>query len=165
MIRRAIYPGSFDPPTLGHLDIIERSARMFDTLIVAVGRNSEKRSLLSVEERLEALRRCTKHIKNIEVSSFDGLLVNFAHESKAGVIVRGLRAISDFDYEFQIATANSRLMSSLDTVFLMTKWEFSFISSSVVREIASLNGDFGQFVPPEVTEIVLAKLNGKNYQG
>lgn len=150
----AIYPGSFDPPTLGHLDIMERASRLFDQVIVAVGVNSSKTAFLSVEQRLEALQACCSRWENVSVASFSGLLVDYARAEHAQAIVRGLRAVSDFDYEFQVSIANRRLAPEIDTVMLMTKWEYSYISSSIVREIAMLGGDFGQFVVPEVAEIV-----------
>ncbi len=153
-MKTAIYPGSFDPPTLGHLDIVERAARLFDRVIVAIGYNSTKDGFLSVEQREEALRACCKPFANVEVASFQGLLVNYCHERGAKAIVRGLRAVSDFDFEFQISIANRRLAPDIDTIMLMTKWEYSYISSSIVREIAKLGGDYGQFVPPEVCAVV-----------
>lgn len=157
-MRLAIYPGSFDPPTLGHLDIIERGAKLFDRLIVAVGANSSKSGFLPVSEREAALRACTTHLPNVEVSSFQGLLVEYAKAHGATSVIRGLRAVSDFDYEFQIAAANRRLSPELDTVLLMTKWDYSYVSSSVVREIAHLGGDFDQFVPPGVAAFVRNRL-------
>lgn len=153
-MRRAIYPGSFDPPTLGHLDIIERAARLFDEVIVAVGVNAKKPGFLPTEVRLDALGQCTSHLHNVKCESFEGLLVNYCEQTGASTIVRGLRAVSDFDYEFQIAIANRVLDPELDTAFLMTKWEYSFISSSVVREVATLGGDIRQFVPAPVVTIV-----------
>lgn len=153
-MRRAIYPGSFDPPTLGHLDIIERAARLFDEVIVAVGVNAKKPGFLPTEVRLDALRQCTSHLSNVKAESFEGLLVNYCEQTNASTIVRGLRRVSDFDYEFQIAIANRVLDPELDTAFLMTKWEYSFISSSVVREVATLGGDIRHFVPAPVVTIV-----------
>jgi pantetheine-phosphate adenylyltransferase len=159
MPKIAIYPGSFDPPTLGHLDVLDRAARLFDKVIVAVGRNSSKAPMLTVEERVEALRRCCSHLPNVEADEFDGLLVEYARKKGASAIVRGLRATADFDYEFQIAMANRRLAGEIETVFLMTKWEHSFLSSSIVREVARLGGDFDQFVPAPVAEIVRNSLS------
>lgn len=158
MKRIAIYPGSFDPPTLGHLDIIERASAQFDSVVVAVGKNQSKSPLLSLECRLEAILACSSHLPNISADSFDGLLVDYATTKGAGVIVRGLRATSDFDYEFQIAMANRRLRPSVETVFLMTKWEHSFLSSSIVREVALLGGDFSEFVHPAVVPIIQRSL-------
>ena len=157
-MRLAIYPGSFDPPTLGHLDVIERAARLFDRIIVAVGRNTSKSPFLSVEDRVTALQACTSYIPNVEVGSFGGLLVEYARSQGAASVVRGLRATSDFDYEFQIAMANRRLAPEIETVFLMTKWEHSYLSSSVVREVATLGGDYTGFVHPEVAAIVGRRL-------
>lgn len=153
-MRTAIYPGSFDPPTLGHLDIIERAAKLFDQVIVAVGYNSNKDGFLTVEEREEALKGCCHPWPNVEVSSFQGLLVNYCHQREATAIVRGLRAVSDFDFEFQISIANRRLAPDVDTIMLMTKWEYSYISSTIVREVAKLGGDYGQFVPEPVRQVV-----------
>ncbi len=158
MVRRAIYPGSFDPPTLGHMDILERAARMFDELIVAVGKNSEKEGFLSPEERVDGLKQCVEHLPNVRVESFDGLLVEFAKQQDCEVLVRGLRAISDFEYEFRVAMANRRLAANVETLFLMTRDEYSFLASSVVREVAALGGDYRTFVPPPVAEIIDKKL-------
>ena len=158
MHRLAIYAGSFDPPTLGHLDLIERAARLFDRVIVAVGKNPSKTPFLSVEQRLEALHKCTEGLDGVSVDTFEGLLVNYAKEKGAKALVRGLRATADFDYEFQIAMANRRLEPEIETVLLMTKWEHSFLSSSVVREVAAFGGDYGQFVHPEVAKIIASRL-------
>jgi len=158
MRRLAIYPGSFDPPTLGHIDVIERASRLFDELIVAIGVNSSKRPLLSVEERIEALVASTKHLSNVRVEEFSGLLVHYALEKNAKSIVRGLRATADFEYEFQMAMVNRRLSDKVDTVFLMTKWEHSYLSSSIVREVATLGGDFSGLVPVEVAPVIARAL-------
>ena len=158
MRRLAIYPGSFDPPTLGHIDVIERAARLFDELIVAIGVNSTKKPLLSVEERFEALEASTHHLKNVRVEQFGGLLVHYALEKNAKSIVRGLRATADFEYEFQMAMVNRRLSDNVDTVFLMTKWEHSYLSSSIVREVATLGGDYSGLVPPEVSGVIAKAL-------
>jgi pantetheine-phosphate adenylyltransferase len=158
MRRLAVYPGTFDPPTFGHLDIVERASRLFDRVIVAVGVNSDKSPLLSESERVRALEASVGHLQNVEVDRFEGLLVDYVRSKGGHTIVRGLRATADFDYEFQIAMANRRLAGDIDSVFLMTKWEHSFLSSSVVREIARLGGDFVQFVPEPVAEIVRQKL-------
>lgn len=150
----AIYPGSFDPPTLGHVDVIERAARLFDTLIVAVGVNSKKTTLLTTEERIEALRQSVVHLPTVQVESFSGLLVEYALSKESKSIVRGLRATADFEYEFQMAMVNRRLSDQVDTVFLMTKWEHSYLSSSIVREVALLGGDYSGMVPPSVTPFI-----------
>ena len=158
-MRLAIYPGSFDPPTLGHLDVIERASRMFDQLVVAVGVNSSKKPFLSPEQRIEALRGATAHIENVKIEAFSGLLIDYAKSKGARSIVRGLRAISDFEYEFQMAMINRRLTDEVDTVFLMTKWEHSYLSSSIVREVALLKGDYTSMVPAPVAEIMRQALN------
>jgi len=162
MRRLAIYPGSFDPPTLGHLDVIERAARLFDELIVAIGINSSKRPLLSVEERIEALQACTKHLPKVRVEAFQGLLIQYALDKGSKSIVRGLRATADFEYEFQMAMVNRRLSDEVDTVFLMTKWEHSYLSSSIVREVATLGGDYAGLVPPEVGPVIARALAARN---
>lgn len=154
MRRLGIYPGSFDPPTLGHLDVIERASRLFDEIIVAVGVNSSKKPLLTTEQRIDALVRSTASLDNVTVESFDGLLVDYVAGRGAKSIVRGLRATADFEYEFQMALVNRRLNPSVDTVFLMTKWEHSYLSSSIVREVAQLGGDYSEFVHPEVAAII-----------
>ncbi len=161
MHRLAIYPGTFDPPTLGHLDVIERASKLFDTIIVAVGINSSKRPLLSTDERLGAIRACTTHLPNVSAESFDGLLVDYVRSKGAKSIVRGLRATADFEYEFQMALVNRRLDENIDTVFLMTKWEHSFLSSSIVREVALLNGRYEEFVHPDVRPIIETALSGR----
>lgn len=155
----AIYPGSFDPPTLGHLDVIDRAQKIFREVVVAIGVNPTKTPFLSVAERRDVLKECVQHFSNVRVEVFEGLLVEFANSVSASVIVRGLRATSDFDYEFQIASANRRLDPAIDTMFLMTKDEHSFLSSSVVREVATLGGDFSAFVPPPVNELLKRKLD------
>jgi len=163
MRRLAVYPGSFDPPTLGHLDVIERASKLFDGIVVAIGVNSAKKPLLSAEDRLQALRDSTAHLPNVEVDSFEGLLINYVQSKHALSIVRGLRATADFEYEFQMAMVNRRLASEIDTVFLMTKWEHSYLSSSIVREVATLGGDYTGLVPAPVAEVIhraLGKLRG-----
>lgn len=154
MNRIAVYPGSFDPPTLGHLDVLKRAARLFEQVIVAVGVNSSKSPFFSLEERLEALTACTRGLPNVRVDSFDGLLIRYVESVGGNAIVRGLRATSDFDYEFQIAMANRRMEPNIETVCLMTKDEHSFLSSTIVREVARLGGDYAGFVPAEVAEII-----------
>lgn len=148
----SVYPGSFDPVTYGHIDIIKRAAKMTDLLIVGVLKNSAKRGLFTIEEREDMLREVTKDIPNIEIKSFDGLLVDFARENNANTIVRGLRAITDFDYELQMAQTNRALYDGADTIFIPTSIEYSFLSSTTVREIASLKGDISKFVAPYVEE-------------
>lgn len=154
MRRLAIYPGSFDPPTHGHLDIVERASQLFDHLIVAVGVNSSKQTLLSIDQRIQSLQLCTAHLPNVEVASFDGLLIEYAKSKGARSIVRGLRAIADFEYEFQIAMVNRRLNEDIESVFLMTRWDYSYLSSSIVKEVARLGGDFETMVPPPVAAVL-----------
>lgn len=146
----AIYPGSFDPITLGHLDIIERGCRLFDRLVVAVLRNPNKMPMFTVQERLEQIRLTTRHLPNLEVDSFDGLTVNYAQMRQAKALIRGLRAISDFEAELQMAHINKTLSSEIETVFLATSNEYSFLSSSVVKEIAKFGGPIDHLVPPHI---------------
>lgn len=153
-----IYAGSFDPITLGHLDIIKRASRITKKLIIAVLNNNAKKPAFSVEERLELIRKVTRDIPNVEVMSFSGLTVDFAREQSANVLVRGLRAVTDFEYELQIAQLNHKLNPEVDTIFLTTSVEYSYLSSSIVKEIASYGGDISQFVPSEVVEDVYQKL-------
>ncbi|MBF2005520.1 pantetheine-phosphate adenylyltransferase [Chlorogloeopsis fritschii PCC 9212] len=146
----AIYPGSFDPITLGHLDIIERGSRLFAQVIVAVLRNPNKMPLFTVQKRLEQIRQCTKHLPNVEVDAFDGLTVHYAQMRQASVLLRGLRAISDFEVELQMAHTNKTLSTDIETVFLATSNEYSFLSSSVIKEIARFGGSVDHLVPPHV---------------
>ncbi len=157
----AVYPGSFDPVTNGHIDIIKRSSRIFSKVIVAILNNYEKVPLFTVEERIDLIRKALCTDKGIEITSFDGLLVDFAASVKARIIVRGLREVSDFEYEFQMALMNRRLNESIETVFMMPKAEYSYLSSSVIREIASLNGNIKGLVPENVREALLKTLNQK----
>lgn len=157
MRHSAIYPGSFDPLTLGHLDLIERASHIFDQVIVAVGVNSRKKTVFSPEERLEMVRASVKHIKNVKVDSFSGLLVDYARSKKIHVLLRGLRAFSDFEYEFQMALANRKLASEIEMIFLMPKETHSYISSSTVREIVDRGGDISGFVPPAVRKFIERK--------
>ena len=146
----AIYPGSFDPITNGHLDLIERGSALFDRLIVAILRNAEKRPLFSVEERVQMLRETIAGLPNVEVDSFDGLLVDYAAQRSASVILRGIRAISDYEYELQMALMNRRLRPEIETVFLMAGEEHSFISSRLVKEVVRLGGNISGLVPPSI---------------
>lgn len=148
----AIYPGSFDPITKGHLDVLETSAGIFDKVIIAVAKNSEKKGFLTVEERVSLIKESTKHLKNVEVDSFEGLTIDYAKKRGAEILIRGLRAVSDFEYEMQLSQTNSALASEIQTVFLITKPEYNFISSSTVREILLNNGDISKFVPAPVFE-------------
>ncbi|HLO98707.1 MAG TPA: pantetheine-phosphate adenylyltransferase [Fimbriimonas sp.] len=150
----AIYPGTFDPPTKGHLDIMERASCLFDHVIVGIGVNSTKVPMLSVDQRLRVLTEIAKPFSNVSVECFDGLLVEFARQKGAKSIVRGLRAVADFDYEFQIAMVNRKLNPEVDSVFLMTRWEYSYLSSSVVRDVVRNGGDVKDLVPPAVLEML-----------
>ena len=157
-MKRAIYPGSFDPVTYGHIDIIERAADIFDELIVAVLNNKAKTTpLFSVDERVNILNEVLAGIPNVTVKSYEGLLVDFAVSSGAGVIVRGLRAVTDFEYELQLAQTNSVLSSGVDTVFLTTSLKYAYLSSSTVKEVASYGGDIDKFVPPFVARMTYDK--------
>jgi pantetheine-phosphate adenylyltransferase len=156
---KAIYPGSFDPVTFGHLDVITRSASLVDELIVGVLNNKKKTPLFSVEERVKILLEVTKDIPNVRVEFFSGLSVNFARKYGAKAIVRGLRAITDFDYELQLAQTNHILDSEIDTMFLTTSLEYAYLSSTTVKEVAEFGGDISQFVPAIVAEKISEKIN------
>lgn len=155
---RAIYPGSFDPVTYGHLDIIERAASISDELIVGVLQNKAKTPLFSVEERVTILFEVTKNLKNVKIVPFEGLLIDFAKQMDAKVIVRGLRAITDFEYELQMSQTNRKLNADVETLFLTTSLEYSYLSSTTVKEVASFGGDITQFVPEFVAEKVTEKI-------
>lgn len=154
---KAIYPGSFDPVTNGHIDIIKRSAAIVDELIVGVLQNKKKTPLFSVAERVEMLKEVTKDIPNVKIIPFEGLLIDFAKREDANAIVRGLRAVTDFEYELQMAQTNRKLDSNVETLFIMTSLEYSYLSSSTVREVASFGGDISQFVPRFIEEKVKGK--------
>lgn len=154
----AIYPGSFDPVTLGHYDIIERSSRIFDRVIVGVLCNSAKTPLFTTDERVEMLRYVTAELPNVTVMSFDGLLVDFARQQSADVIVRGLRAVTDFEYELQMAQMNRVIAPEIDTLFLTTNLKYAYLSSSMVKEVARYGGDISEFLNPRIAEIVTEKL-------
>lgn len=156
-MRRAIYPGSFDPVTFGHIDMIERSAQIVDELVVAVLINSAKNPLFSVQERVSMLEEITGHIPNIRITSFNGLLIDYAREVDASIIVRGLRAVTDFEYELQIAQTNRIVNSRIDTVFLTTSLEYAYLSSTIVKEVASYGGDISHFVPEQLIDRIYAK--------
>lgn len=157
LMRRAIYPGSFDPVTNGHLDIIERARKLFDEVIVAVAHNDEKQPLLPLKERLDLLRETAGKIDNVRIAQFKGLLVKFARAEKAGAVIRGLRAVSDFEFEFQMALMNRKLDAGVETIFLMPKEEYTYLSSRIVKEIARLGGDVSGFVPPAVAHTLKQK--------
>ena len=158
---RAIYPGSFDPVTLGHLDIIKRSSSMVDELIVGVLNNKAKSPLFSVEERVKMLCEVTKDLPNVKVIPFAGLLVDFARQTEAKMIIRGLRAITDFEYELQMSQMNRKLEEKIETVFLTTNLEYSYLSSSMVKEVAAFGGDISQLVPALVADRVNEKMKEK----
>lgn len=158
MKHAAIYPGSFDPLTLGHLDLIERASHIFEEVIVAVGINSRKKTFFSADERMAMVKASVKGFNNVKVDAFDGLLVNYARAKGIHVLLRGLRAFSDFEYEFQMALANRKMASEIEMIFLMPKETFSYISSSTVREIAERGGDVTPFVPPAVKRFVEKKM-------
>ncbi len=153
----AIYPGSFDPVTNGHLDLIERGAKIFDKLIVSVLRNSDKEPLFGVAERVEMLREATRRWSNVEADVFEGLLVDYARVKKAQVVLRGIRAVSDYEYELQMALMNRKLEPNLETVFMMPAETYSYISSRLVKEVFRLGGDISNLVPPSVLERLRAK--------
>ena len=155
----AVYPGSFDPATYGHLDVIRRAAVSFDKVIVGVLHNSSKSPLFSVQERVNILEKATQDVPNVEVKPFEGLSVNFARENHAQVIIRGLRAVTDFEYEIQIAQTNKVEYPDLETIFLTTGLHYSYLSSTIVREFAAYGGDISRFVPAEIIPLIQAKYN------
>jgi pantetheine-phosphate adenylyltransferase len=156
----AIYPGTFDPPTNGHLDLIQRGSAIFEELVVAVLRNSDKVPLFSVQERLEMLRECTKQYKNVRIDSFEGLLVEYAAKQNAGAVLRGIRAVSDYEYELQMAWMNRKLDPRLETVFMMPAEAYSYLSSRLVREIMHLGGKVAGLVPPLIEQRLREKIKG-----
>ena len=157
-MRTVVYPGSFDPLTNGHLDVIQRAAKLFDRVIVAVARNEGKKPLFSMHERAELAAKAVAHVPNVEVDAFDGLLVDYVEKQGAQAIIRGLRAVSDFEFEFQLALMNRKLKEQIETIFMMPKDTFVFLSSQIVKEIARLGGDVGAFVPPHIQTALSAKL-------
>ena len=156
-MKTAIYPGSFDPITKGHLDVIRRAADIFDKVILLVSVNINKKSFLTVEEKVKLIKESCNDIANVEVDSYDGLTIEYAKKINANVLIRGLRAVSDFEYEMQLSQANSALCENIHTVFLITKPEYNFISSGTVREIAQMHGDVSKFVPMPVKKFIEAK--------
>ncbi len=157
----AMYPGSFDPITLGHEDLVKRACKLFDKVVVAVAANTgSKQTMFSVDERVQLARTALDGIDKVEVTRYNGLTVDFAQERGLGVIIRGLRAVSDFEYEFQLASMNRHLTKDVETAFLTPTEKYNFISSSLVREVASLGGDISEFVSPEVKEALLERTNG-----
>lgn len=156
---KAVYPGSFDPTTYGHMDIIERAAAFTDELIVAVLNNSAKKAMFTIEERLEMIRQLTAHLPNVKAMSFSGLLVNFAEENDARLIIRGLRAVTDFENEFQMALTNRSLNNNIETLFISTSTQYLFLSSSIVKEVATLGGNVDEMVSPIIKEQLLKKID------
>lgn len=159
MNKKAVYAGTFDPMTMGHLDVVERAAKIFPELIVAVAAVTGKSTLFSQQERVALIKQALTGLPNVTVQSFDGLLVEYARSQGAGVLIRGLRAFSDFEYEFQMALTNRRLAPDIETLFLMPKQDYSFISSTNVKQVASLGGNVAEFVPAAVAGALSAKLN------
>ena len=155
----AVYPGSFDPITYGHIDIIKRGLRVFDSIIVAVARNSTKNSLFSIDERVELIRDVLADNPRARVDTFEGLLVDYVRSQEATVIIRGLRAISDFEYEFQIAQMNRSITCEVETLFMMTSVPYSYLSSSIVKEVSSLKGPIDSLVPPQVKQALVNKFS------
>jgi pantetheine-phosphate adenylyltransferase len=156
-MRRAVYPGTFDPMTMGHLDILKRGAMLFDEVILAIAKNEKKGTAFTIEERTEMAIAATKDIKNVRVVPFSNLLAHFMQEVESNIVIRGLRAVSDFEYEFQLALMNRKMDTKLETVFLMPTQQFIFLSSSMVKEISSMGGDVSCFVPSEIHEIMMRK--------
>jgi pantetheine-phosphate adenylyltransferase len=156
-MRRAIYPGSFDPVTNGHLDVIERAVKLFDEVVVAVAQNVDKEPLFTLEERLTLLGATLSRFQTVRIGQFDGLLVDFAQAEGATAVIRGLRAISDFEFEFQLALMNRKLKGTVETIFLMPKEDYTYLSSRLVKEIARLGGDVSKFVPAEVVQSLQQK--------
>ena len=157
-MRTAIYPGSFDPLTNGHLDVIQRASKLFDRVIVAVAQNDTKQPLFTLAERLALVKAAIKHLPHVEADSFDGLLIEYAERQKAQAVVRGLRAVSDFEFEFQLALMNRKLNENVEAIFMMPKDTYTFLSSRIVKEIARLGGDVSSFVPPHVQTALIKKL-------
>ena len=158
-MKTCIYPGSFDPITYGHIDIIDRASKIADKLIVAVLNNHDKKSLFTVDERVEMIKESIKGYDNVEVESFDGLLVDYAKSKNAKIVIRGLRAVTDFEYELQMAQTNRELDNDIDTVFLLTNLKYSYLSSSIVKQVASFDGDVSKFVTPQVADRLKKKYN------
>jgi len=152
------YPGTFDPVTNGHIDLVERASRLFDKVVIGIASSQRKSPLFTIEERIELASQCLQHVPNVEIHGFDCLLVNFVSDCNADAIMRGLRAVSDFEYEFQLANMNRALSPDIESIFLTPSEKFSYISSSLVREISSLKGDVSQFVPPNVAKALAARL-------
>ena len=160
-MRTAIYPGSFDPITNGHLDVLQRAAKLFDRVIVAVARSESKHPLFTLEKRVQMVARAVRHLPSVEADSFDGLLVNYVEQRSAQAVVRGLRAVSDFEFEFQLALMNRKLNERIETIFMMPKDTYTFLSSRIVKEMAQLGGDVSAFVPAHVRTALAGKFSHK----
>jgi pantetheine-phosphate adenylyltransferase len=158
-MRTVIYPGSFDPLTNGHLDVVQRATKLFDQVVVAVARNESKHPLFSLEERVQMVERAVRHLPHVEADSFEGLLMDYVERRSAQAVIRGLRAVSDFEFEFQLALMNRKLNERIETIFMMPKDTYTFLSSRIVKEIASLGGDVSAFVPAHVRAALSGKLN------
>ena len=158
----AIYPGSFDPVTNGHIDLIQRAARIFKKVIVAVANNTQKKPLFTVQERVEMLEQCTKGISGIQVEFFDGLVIEYARKRNVNVLIRGLRMISDFEYEFQMALTNRRLAKDIETVFLMPSEQYSFLSATLIKEAALLGADISSFIPTSIEKRLKERLKNES---
>jgi pantetheine-phosphate adenylyltransferase len=160
-MRRAMYPGTFDPITNGHLNILEKAAKMFDEVILAVAQQTSKESLFSLEERTRLCMKAAKHIPNVKVMSFEGLVVDFAKEMESTVMIRGMRAVSDFEYELQLALMNKKLNPEIETVFMVPSYRYMYLSSSMIRQLAMLNADLDEFVPVEVMDALRHRFGTK----
>ena len=156
-MKTIVYPGTFDPITNGHVDLIERASKLFDKIVVGIASNQKKSPLFTIDERIQLATEAVKHLDNVEIKGFDYLLVNFVKDCNAEAVMRGLRAVSDFEYEFQLANMNRALSPELESIFLTPSEQFSYISSSLIREISALNGDASKFVPPHVAAALLEK--------
>jgi len=157
-MKTIVYPGTFDPVTNGHIDLVERASKLFDKVVIGIASSQRKSPLFTIEERIQLAAECLQHVPNLEIHGFNCLLVNFVKEYKADAIMRGLRAVSDFEYEFQLANMNRALSPEIESIFLTPSEKFSYISSSLVREISSLKGDVSQFVPSNVAEALADRL-------
>ncbi len=162
MTKRVVFPGTFDPITYGHIDLIKRASKIFDEIIVAVADNSSKVTLFDLKERLDIVRRAIEGIKNVKVESFDGLVIDYVKEKKTNVIIRGLRMISDFEYEFQMALTNRKLSSNIETIFMMPSENYSYFSSRLLKEAATLGANLKDFIPPFVIKKLKSKLKQAN---
>jgi len=157
-MKRAVYPGTFDPVTYGHLDVIKRGSKIFDELIVSVGHNPLKKPIFTVEERMDMLSKNTREIRNTKVDCFEGMLTDYMEKMQTNIILRGIRTVSDFEYEFQRALTNRVLKTDIETVFIMASQEYSFLNSSLIKEVVSLGGDISKFVPSDVEKLLRQKL-------